>query len=46
MSDDDRTPDDAELDQAEAEDEDEDEDAEVAAHSRPSLPPPRPMNGL
>lgn len=42
MSDDERTPDDAELEQAENAP---DEDDDVEAHSLP-LPPPRPMNGL
>jgi hypothetical protein len=42
MSDDERTPDDAELDQTE---DAADEDDDVEAHSLP-LPPPRPMNGL
>ena len=41
MGDDERTPDDAELEPTE----DADEDDDVEAHSRP-LPPPRPMNGL
>jgi hypothetical protein len=40
MSDDEQTPDDAELEQAEDADDD-----DVEAHSLP-LPPPRPMNGL
>ena len=42
MSDDERTPDDAELEQTE---DAADEDDDVEAHSLP-LPPPRPMNGL
>jgi len=42
MSDDERTPDDAELEQAE---DASDEDDNVEAHSLP-LPPPRPMNSL
>jgi hypothetical protein len=42
MSDDERTPDDEELEQAE---DAADEDDDVEAHSLP-LPPPRPMNGL
>lgn len=42
MSDDKRTPDDAELEQVE---DAADEDDDVEAHSLP-LPPPRPMNGL
>ena len=41
MSDDERTPDDAELEQTE---DAADEDDDVEAHSLP-LPPPRPMNG-
>jgi hypothetical protein len=39
---DERTPDDAELEQTE---DGTDEDDDVEAHSLP-LPPPRPMNGL
>jgi hypothetical protein len=45
MSDDEQTPDDAELEQAEDADDDDVEDDDVEAHSLP-LPPPRPMNGL
>jgi hypothetical protein len=44
MSDEERTPDDAELEQTEDAG-DGDGDDEVEAHARP-LPPPRPMNGL
>jgi hypothetical protein len=40
MSDDERTPDGAELEERAEDDED-----DVEAHSLP-LPPPRPMNGL
>ena len=44
MGDDERTPDDPELEETE-EPAGDDEDGDVEAHSRP-LPPPRPMNGL
>jgi len=43
MSDDERTPDDDELEQTEDAADEDDDDFE--AHSLP-LPPPRPMNGL
>jgi hypothetical protein len=42
MGDDERTPDDPELEETQ---EPAGEDDDVQAHSRP-LPPPRPMNGL